>query len=496
MAIKRYFATKDNTITNAYKSGLILRGTGSNMGASDILENFVIFGQVTSSATVGTAEQSRVLIEFNMDEILDDISQGLVPSSSVDYVLKMYNAPHAGTTPLSYSLDVAMVAADWNEGRGLDMENYSDFGYSNWIQPKDAVNWNVTGADYFGDSDYIGSYFFSGGLEDLELNVNYAIDEWRSLNKSNYGFLVKNTDEVISGNLGTFYTKKFFGRTSEFTLKRPVIEARWDSSRVDNRGSFLVSSSLASADNNLNTLYLYNSVRGQLQDIPYLNGGRLNLSLYEDLSGSPTGSALELKNTSNETVTAITGGILIENGIQRTGIYTASFATTSSLSLVHDVWFTSSDGGVTETQYFTGTIRPEVLRAGGLLENKSYVTAITNLKTNYYVGEKPTLRVFTRNKNWSPNIYTVASTEVVPEIIEDSYYRLFRTVDNFEILPYSTGSNKYTKLSYDVSGNYFSLDTSYLESGYMYGIQFLYYVDGVYTEQPEIFKFRLDDEEK
>ena len=118
MAIKRYFATKDNTITNAYKSGLILRGTGSNMGASDILENFVIFGQVTSSATVGTAEQSRVLIEFNMDEILDDISQGLVPSSSVDYVLKMYNAPHAGTTPLSYSLDVAMVAADWNEGRG------------------------------------------------------------------------------------------------------------------------------------------------------------------------------------------------------------------------------------------------------------------------------------------------------------------------------------------------------------------------------------------
>ena len=496
MGIKRYFATKDNTITNAYKDSLTLRGTGSNMGASDILENFVIFGQVTSSATVGTAEQSRVLLEFDMNEILNDISQGVVPSSSVDYVLKMYNAPHAGTTPLSYSLDVTMLAADWNEGRGLDMENYSDFGYSNWIQPKKGATWNVTGGAYYGNSNLIGSYFFSGGLEDLEVNVNYAIDEWRSLNKSNYGFLVKNTDEVISGSLGTFFTKKFFGRTSEFVLKRPIIEARWDSSRTDNRGSFLVSGALASAANNMNTLFLYNSVRGQLQNIPYLNNGRVNVSLYDDLSGSPSGSTLQIKNSQNQTVTSVTGGILIENGIVRTGIYTASFSTTSSLPVVHDVWFTSSDGGVTETQFFTGTIQPEIVQAGGLLDTKSYITSITNLKPSYDVGEKPTLRVFVRNKNWSPNIYTVASSEIVPEIIEDSYYRLFRTVDNFEILPYSTGSNKYTKLSYDVSGNYFSLDTSYLESGYMYGIQLLYNINGVYSEQPEVFKFRIDDEEK
>ena len=36
--IKRYFATKDNTITNAFQEDLKTRGTGSNMGASDILE--------------------------------------------------------------------------------------------------------------------------------------------------------------------------------------------------------------------------------------------------------------------------------------------------------------------------------------------------------------------------------------------------------------------------------------------------------------------------
>lgn len=33
MGIKRYFATQDNTISNAFKADLKNRGTGSNMGA-------------------------------------------------------------------------------------------------------------------------------------------------------------------------------------------------------------------------------------------------------------------------------------------------------------------------------------------------------------------------------------------------------------------------------------------------------------------------------
>ena len=38
MTTKRYFANADNTITNAFKSNLSVRGTGSNSGESDILE--------------------------------------------------------------------------------------------------------------------------------------------------------------------------------------------------------------------------------------------------------------------------------------------------------------------------------------------------------------------------------------------------------------------------------------------------------------------------
>ena len=45
--IRRYFATKDNTITNAFEENLTTRGTGSNMGASDILETFSIHAQAS-----------------------------------------------------------------------------------------------------------------------------------------------------------------------------------------------------------------------------------------------------------------------------------------------------------------------------------------------------------------------------------------------------------------------------------------------------------------
>ena len=62
--IRRYYATKDNTITNAFEENLTTRGTGSNMGASDILEVFSIYAQANSSSI----EKARVLIEFDISD--------------------------------------------------------------------------------------------------------------------------------------------------------------------------------------------------------------------------------------------------------------------------------------------------------------------------------------------------------------------------------------------------------------------------------------------
>ena len=510
MAIRRYYLTKDNTISNAFKANLSTRATGSNMGAADILEAFVIHGQTSAAINATNAEQSRILIEFDMDTLLDDITAGTVPSSSVDYVLKMFNAPHASTTPLSYSLDVAMVKTNaWQEGTGLDMDNYSDLGVSNWEFSTPGNEWTLNGGDYYGvgsnsdpDNIFSSSFFFDGGTEDLELNINFAVDKWRT-NKTlypNYGLLVKNTDPVISGSEGTYFTKMFFGRTSEYFLKRPYIEARWDSARKDNRGNFVVSSSRLPTEDNVNVLYMYNRARGQLVNIPGLVGNTLSVEVFSGTVG-PSGDALRLVDGINQgNGFFLTGGLLIENGVTQTGIYTCSLAsalTGASASeplntgSYFDVWSTGS------VQFFTGSFLPEDTSPQELSYNTSYVTSITNLAASYTQGQKPVLRLFTRKKDWSPTIYTVATQEIVPDIIEDAYYRVFRTVDGMDVIPFGTGSlNKdYTRLSYDVSGNYFELDTSVLDRGYTYGVQFTYYLNGVYENQKEIFKFRVDEEE-
>jgi len=491
MAIKRYFATQDNTITDAFKGNLITRGTGSNMGASDILEAFVIHGQTSASVNAQNAEQSRVLLQFPIQNILDDITNGIIPSSSVDYRLKMYNAPHGNTTPISYSLGVFLPSKPWSEGTGLDMENYTDLGESNWVYATNTTAWDNTGSDYQVASDYSSSFHFSGGMEDLDVDISsFAMDRWQSGELTNYGFLVRFEDAVVSGTLGSYYTKRFFGRNSEFYFKRPVIEARWDSARKDNRGNFILSSSLAPGADNLNTIYLYNNIRGVLKDVPGLEGVGQDVlvSLYSGSSGVPTGAALQIINADGESITNITGGLLIENGINITGTYSASFASTSSFQTLHDVWHSGS------SQYFTGTIDASALTASSLIYEDEYISDITNLRDSYLKGQKPRLRVFARKKNWEPNIYTVATANIIPEIIQSAYYRIFRTIDKMEIIPFGTGSYQQTQMSYDVSGNYFELDTSFLEPGFSYGVQLIYYLQGQYRQQPEIFKFRVDEE--
>lgn len=494
MAIKRYFANKDNTVTNAFKENLITRATGSNMGVSDILETFVIHGQTSASISAENAEQSRILIQFPVSEISADMSDGTLPSStgSIKFHLNLYNAPHGNTLPEDFSLDVYMVSQSWSEGTGLDMDGYSDFGFSNWLTASSGVAWEREGGSFISGSNTSGSFTFTTGLEDLSLDISEQVYKWLDTT-DNYGFLLEMTSSIVSGS-ESYYTKRFFSRSSEFFFYRPTIEARWDSARKDNRGSFYLSSSLATAADNLNTLYLYNVVRGQLSNIPSNNNNKIYVSIFSG-STEPTGSELAIVDSNGNSVSALTASLLVENGANITGVYTASFASTSSYSALFDVWHTGS--GATRVNYFTGSFAPLDLVGSELLYDTQYITNLENLQSSYRKGQNPRVRLFTRNKDWSPNIYNVATKDIVPEIIEDAYYRLYREIDNLEIIPYGTASseNNFTRLSYDVSGNYFELDTSLLEPGYSYGIKFAYYLQGDYREQPEVFKFRIEEED-
>lgn len=494
--IKRYFATKDNTITNAFEENLKTRATGSNMGAADTLEVFSIYGQASS----GSSEASRILLQFNTSQILSDRQANNIPASgSVSFYLNLADAVHSQTTPRDFVVDIYAVSSSWDEGYGIDMDNYQDLTRdnkgSNWMRKSGSHSWTSVGGDYHATPLY--QQTFTSGFENLKLDVTNIVEDWLNSRKTNYGFGIQmnssyesyfssssgiNSGSVIhntAGSTRSFYRKKFFARESEFFFKRPFLEARYDSTIRDNRGNFYLSSSLATGQDNLNTLYMYNYVRGRLRNIPSVGTGLLHVSIHTSSTGG-----------SNTRVKLHTGEFRVTGGYVSTGIYSASVAVTGTHSALYDVWSSGS------YVYHTGSISTNTLSAKTLTKTNPYVLSMPDLKEEYHRGQKPKLRLYAREKNWSPNIYTLASRSSVNSLLFNSAsYQVRRSIDDYVVIDYGTGSLKQTGLSYDISGNYFYLDTNTFEAGYKYDIYYSIFDEdsNTYIEQPYKFRFRVVD---
>jgi hypothetical protein len=501
MALKRYKAIADNTIVNTYKPGFKLRATGSNAGYADVMEVYSIYGRESS----GSQELSRLLVQFDTSDINSDRTRGYLPvSGSVSFYLRLFNAQHSKTVPEDYTLSISAVSQSWQEGVGLDLESYKDDTDgntgSNWMSASNSSAWTKVGGDYLTASGFTFTQSFETGLEDIEVNITDLVEKWLAGTQNNYGVgvhLSSSFEAYFSSSTGldsgsvihnvdgattSYYTKRLFARGSQYFFKRPVLEARWNSRTLDDRGHFYYSSSLAPAEDNLNTLYLYNYVRGVLKNIPSIGTGEIYVDLFSG-SSSPTGSAL-IQSVS----TPATGGYV------STGIYSCSVCLTAAstpLTTLFDVWYSGS------TQYFTGSIYPEVHYAAQTVSKPVYYINITNNRGRYRSDENARFNLYIRNKYWNPTIYTVADTNPPTTTIESASYRVYRTLDAYEAIPYGTGSDLHTLMSHDVSGNYFNLDMSLLEPGYQYALKFALYESPVdsWIEQPETFTFRVEEYE-
>ena len=625
MSILRYTASADNTITNAFQEDLATRGTGSSMGQSDILEIFSIYGQ----ASTGSSEASRVLINFPISKIKSDRTSGKIPApGSVNFILKMYNAAHGNTNPENFDLYVAPLSQSWDEGRGLDMENYTDLTYdkigSNWINakptsskatasitvsgtPTNALTMTITdvtgtstvitssaalGAGTATDTSFsnvgtpeqirnamtlaitngsagitatnvstdkitltqdtagplgdtaitnnldnvtsdakfsgggrwtsVGGDFLTAdavtknmptGLEDLEIDVTTIVEKWilgsAGGEYDNYGFMIKYTNEYESyfsssngqnsgsvihnpaGQTHSYYTKKFFGRGTEFFFARPVIEAQLTDQKKDNRGNFQVSSSVLPAANNKNKIYYYNYSQGQLVDIAGDSSIQPVVKLYYSSASVPTGDPRGFLRGSDNNAQSSISATRESTGVYYVEIAATSSIVTSTYPYLVDVW-AMPDG----TEFYTGSaITPIIHNPGSSRSRDTYVVSIKNLQRTYSPKDNVRFRTYIRKKNWSPSIYTVAQNSPQNLIIEDAIYKVERVVDNLEVIRYGTGSIKYSSLSYDSEGNYFDLDMSLFEKGYQYAIMLSFYDGyvGSYVEQPYKFKFRVDE---
>ena len=480
MSVKKYIATKDNTITNVFGEVFTNRLTGTNAGLADSIEIFSIFGQQTSS--VDGNEKSRALLQFSTTAIQTDITNLTIQSGS-NFVLRLFSAITPEPPPTHFTLVVAPVSQSWDEGTGPELSNRDYTGASNWDIASGETPWTTAGGDFLSSPVYTAS--FTTGYEDLEVDITPLVVEWLNGTITNNGIAVylTSSDEEASAS---YYTKRFYSRTSEYILKKPVLESRYNDSKIDDASTFYLSSALAPASDNLNNLYLYNYVGGQLANLPSVGTSDLLLSVYSG-STSPLGSKLFLPVGGG---VATTGDNNVTGSYVTTGIYSASFAyVSSSISPVFVVWHSGT------VEYATGS-EITVLNhsASSNRDFTNYVIVPTNLKQSYGTSGKATIRLYIRPKDWSPTIYSTGITTPSSSLLENIYYEVKRNTDGLKVIPYGTGSGDdgFTKMSYDSKGNYFDLDFSQFEAGYRYNVSFIIKKDLNFVEQVDKFEFRVD----
>jgi len=339
------------------------------------------------------------------------------------------------------------------------------------------------------------------GSQHLSIDISSFVEDFLAETYENYGFLIKITDQFealnttaasvepvnTDGVASSFYTKKFYSRTSDQVFLRPVIEAQWNNFKGDDRANFYYSSSLAPAADNMNTLYLNNKIRGRYADIPGLTGDKMKVAFFTSSAGEP--------DTGNLTV--VTGGASvtsIEASKTETGIYSCSVAVPSgAYGTIFDVWYTGSSAPYTILH--RGQITPKTFSGDDYYRNTKYIFKVTNGKLDYNINDSQRIRLFTREKNITPNIFTVSQNTTDVTIIPELFYRVVRTYDDFEVIPFGTGSMKHTKLSYDASGSYFDFDFGNLQQHFEYKFEFAYFEDYAsdHIVHPYSFKFRTSE---
>ena len=476
MPIKKYIANKDTTITDAYKENLITRATDANIGAADSLEMYAIYAQANSSSL----ERSRILVQFPIQDIVTDRTNSKLPASgSVKFYLRMFNVEHPFSLPRDYTASVSVVSQSWDEGYGIDLDNYSDYGWVSgsskgsgctWTYRESGSLWAPAGGSTLTQSEYNLSYPFSNGLEDIELDITQIVEDWATGSIENNGFLIKLSGSFEDASMArSFYTKRFSARSSEYFYRRPAIEARWASIINDDRSNFFASSSMVSDDDNKMNIYFYNKVRGALKNI--VGNVVPDIKFYTDSSYT---------NEISSSYKVVTN--------PSTGVYKATVAVDTTASVIYDKWYNTS----TSASYFSSSIEMNLFAGYDVSSGGEYVVNITNLRPKYLTNETARFKIYCREKDWSPTLYSVAYNQVENTILNNLYYKTFRLNDNYTIIDYSTGSLAYSKTSYDVDGNYFDLDMSLLEKDYGYGIKLAIYENNELKELPPVFKFRVE----
>lgn len=457
MAFYRIFPTKDTFVTNLATS--IGDASASNAGASEILQLFK-FGPSGSLGVVAeSGSKSHVLVAFDTSSF---------PHTGTQYWLRLADAQHAETLPYDYTVDVIPVEQFWAEGKGHDIDFFTDQGVANWLSASTGVAWATVGGRPSGTLS--ASFYFTDGHEDLLLDVTTLVPS-----ASAYGYFVGLRPSAEADTLD-YFLKEFHSRQTHFLTKRPYLESRW----VDWTGT------LTSA-----TFYV---VTSGTQSGSVLSGN-VDQSLYQStVTGSFSGTVLG--TFTGRFVTGSPGEGLVlgtTTGTITGGTGSSNFDGTLSGTLTGSAQSGSVSGTFSGTLYqLVSTLSGVLLPTAALDPTGTIVSAMYDLKPVYDSYDYPRLRLYTRMKDWNLATVPTATLNASGTVLRDAYYRVVDERSGEELVPFGTGALPYTKLSFDDNGNFFDVAMASLPTGTLMRFDFLYRVSGTWFSIPgDDFTFRV-----
>lgn len=457
--IFRIYPIKDTFITDDFVYPSYTRITGANLGGSEELDVFKRAGLSGADGLIGSGSLGRALLQFDFSTFTALTASGDISTAGLSFRLRMNHKTHPGTNPSSYDMVIKQVASGWDEGRGKDVF-LGDLGFANWVKRTSTSYWTTPGGDFAASPS--ASVHFDTGIEDIDVDVTELVNGWLSGTVTNNGLAVMMAPSIeTNSNYSDFYQKKFYSRQTDFSDRAPYIEVRCTDFVRDDRTNMQWSRS--------GSLFLYNLVGGSFQNLP----GNFVTVAISDASG-----------------------VLVNLTASRgpSGIYSASFALPTgsfsagrpySGSVFYDSWGSGSFNFGTGSFVITGSGPTTVV------QQQPLTARIRNLQDEYLPEDLAVLEVSFRKKPHTYPVFQTASLGTTPYIVEQAYYAIENDSTRERVIPFGTGSQQHTRLSYGATGNSFRLFMRNLHAGNVYRIILLVQEQGRQQIIDDGFKFRV-----
>jgi len=243
-----FFATKDAFINSGSNSITGEDYLDKNTGQDEILElKKVFFNRDFHYPT-------RVLIQFDTDEIESFISSSDVYNKDSSYKLNLRLWETKGTSGLSETYKIAAypLSQSWDEGVGKEADDPKTTDGVSWKYRQNKadaseITWNTYSSSISESitTTYTSSFIAGGGISkgsyieadevtqsfsaespDINMDVTSIMKKWFTDTNNNYGFLLRFSGSRETST-GSYEDLKFFSRQTN-TIYSPKIELKWD----------------------------------------------------------------------------------------------------------------------------------------------------------------------------------------------------------------------------------------------------------------------------